>query len=375
MKTELINKAYNDRILDPLQFAYQHNLGVEDALLTAVHRISSHLDTSSDNFCRILYVDFSSAFNAMNTITLIHKLHEMNFPHYLINWYHDFLTHRPQRVKIDSQFSTIKVLSNGCPQGCVSSPLLYIIYTNDCIATQENCSIIKYADDTAILGLLTDATSEACYIQQVEDFCNWCSDNHLQLNVAKTKEQIFDFRRGSSKMSNIKINQQEVQKVTEFKYLGLVIDSDLKFKSHTANVIKKSSQRLYILRKLNSFNVKATIMVYLYKSLVLSILTFGISIWYGGCGVKEKAKLQRVVREASGIVGQKLDTLGHAHSTAVDRKAFAIITQRRHPLREEFNILPSGKRYRELRCRTNRHKSTFVPSAIKALNQFYSKPK
>ena len=89
-------------------------------------------------------------------------------------------------------------------------------------------------------------------------------------------------------------------------------------------------------------------MVRVYKPLVLNILTFGITIWYGGCGVKEKAKLQKIVREASCITNQKLDTLGQVHSTAVERKAFSIITQRRHPLREEFNLLPSGKRYCEL---------------------------
>ena len=375
MKCQLLNKAYNEHILDPLQFAYQHNLGVEDALLEAIHRISRHLDESPQNFCRILYVDFSSAFNAMNTNILIQKLHQLNFPHYLINWYHDFLTERPQHVKLGAQCSTTRILSNGCPQGCVSSPLLYIIYTNDCVATQENCSIIKYADDTAILGLLNDAASEARYKRQVENFCDWCATNQLELNISKTKEQFFDFRKGNIHTNKIVINNQEVETVSKFKYLGVVIDSDLKFRSHTTNVINKCNQRLYILRKLNSFDVKPTILVQVYKSLVLSVLNFGISVWYSGCGVKEKGKLQKIVNTASSIVNRKLDSLAHLHATAVERKAFAILTQQRHPLRPEFNLLPSGKRYREIKCRTNRHKSTFVPTATKALNRCYCKQK
>ena len=53
-------------ILDTLQFAYQRSHGVEDALLTVIDKITCHLDKSSQNYARLLFVDFSSAFNAMD---------------------------------------------------------------------------------------------------------------------------------------------------------------------------------------------------------------------------------------------------------------------------------------------------------------------
>ena len=375
MKNKLLETAINKNILDPYQFAYQHNLGVEDALLTAINLISTHLDNSSQNYCRILYVDFSSAFNAMQTKILIEKMNQLNFPEYMINWYHDFLTERPQYVKLNTQTSSIRVLLNGCPQGCVSSPLLYILYTNDCVSTEDNCTIIKYADDTAIIGLLNSQTPEDKYMNEIDHFTAWCSENKLELNVTKTKEQIFDFRRDKPPAEQIRINDQNVEIVKQFKYLGITIDDDLRFRSHTANVIKKCNQRLHILRKLNSFKVRAETLLQIYKSLVLSLMTYGLTVWYSGCGVKEKALLQKTIQHAAKIINKKLDPLAHSHSGAVERKAFKIVNQRKHPLHSEFFLLNSGKRYRESKCRTNRHKLTFIPTAIKAINACYSKSK
>ncbi len=46
-------------------------------------------------------------------------------------------------------------MSTGSPQGCVLSPLLYILYTNDCVSRHRDRFILKFADDTVIVSLLT----------------------------------------------------------------------------------------------------------------------------------------------------------------------------------------------------------------------------
>ena len=362
--------------LDGNQFSYQHSRSVEDALLTVMNSLTKHLDKSPANYARILYADFSSAFNAMNTNSLIKKLCNMNLPEYLINWFKNFLLERPQYVKMGSNISTTRSLSNGCPQGCVSSPVLYILYTNDCVSTFENCSLIKYADDTAILGLLNDKDSENNYFDQITRFVHWCKDNFLELNVSKTKEQVFDFRNSKTlPYCNIKIDNQDVEIVKHFKYLGVTINDSLNFKPHVANISKKLCQRLHILRKLRSFEVSKKTMVQVYNSLILSIITFSLTMWYGGCGVKEKAKIQKIIREAGKIMNHKLKSLEHHYTYAVERKAFSIIDDKKHSLKHEFILLPSGRRYLEMKCRTNRYKSTFIPSAIRVVNKVKSNSK
>ena len=149
------------------------------------------------------HLDNASSFNGAPTEAGGYEF--VNIPHQMVPDHH-FLHEQPQMVKIGNTLSKVRTLSNGCPQGCVSSPLLYIIYTNDCASSEENCHIIKYADDTAILGLLNNPQSEENYINQINKFVKWCGDNFLELNISKTKEEIFDFRRNSSIILNISIH-------------------------------------------------------------------------------------------------------------------------------------------------------------------------
>ncbi len=55
-----------------------------------------------------------------------------------------------------THLSDLTLTSTGSPQGCVLSPLLYILYTNDCRSVTENRYFVKFADDTVIVSLLNN---------------------------------------------------------------------------------------------------------------------------------------------------------------------------------------------------------------------------
>ncbi|KAF7640524.1 hypothetical protein LDENG_00045670, partial [Lucifuga dentata] len=83
------------------------------------------------------------------------------------SWIFNFLTGRPQVVRIGSHTSFLLILNTGTPQGCVLSPLLYSLLTYDCAAKHSSNIIFKYADDTTILGLITD-NNETAYREEVK---------------------------------------------------------------------------------------------------------------------------------------------------------------------------------------------------------------
>ena len=77
--------------------------------------------------------------------------------------------------------------STGTPQGTVLAPFLFALYTGDCRITDESCPVVKFADDTELVGKISN-DEDAIYHKQIENFVNWCDKNYLLLNVSKTKE-------------------------------------------------------------------------------------------------------------------------------------------------------------------------------------------
>ncbi len=115
--------------LDPLQFAYRPNRSTDDAISHILHSSLTHIDSSNGNFVRLLFINYSSAFNTIVPIKLASKLTDLGLNSSLCDWIQDFLTGRPQVVKVGQFTSNSITLNVGAPQGCVLSPLLYSLYT------------------------------------------------------------------------------------------------------------------------------------------------------------------------------------------------------------------------------------------------------
>ena len=158
---------------------------MEDATLSYIQVVSRYLDTNNA-YVRSLFIDFSSAFNTVIPHILVQKLIDLGVSVHICQFILDFLTDRRQYVYVNGQISSVIVINISSPQGCVLSAVLFILYTNGLIAKQNNSYIIKYADDTAIIGLISE-DDEKDYVNEVKGVTDWCTDHNLLLNVKKTK--------------------------------------------------------------------------------------------------------------------------------------------------------------------------------------------
>ena len=160
-------KTVIPKCFDSHQFAYRTNRCVEDAVSLTLHRVFEHLDTRSPNYARILFADFSSAFNTILPSKLIFKLKQLGVNYDVCKWIFSFLSDRPQVVRIgDNNLSKSLVINTGAPQGCVLSPQLYSLFTHDCISLFSDCVVTKFADDTTVAGLISQGNEEH-YREQV----------------------------------------------------------------------------------------------------------------------------------------------------------------------------------------------------------------
>ena len=177
--------------LDSLHFPYCPNRSSEDAISFALHSALSHLDKRS-TYVRMLLIDYSSGFNTTVPTKLITKLRTLGLITSLCNWILDFLKGQSQVVSVDNNTPATVILNTGSPQRCVLRPLLYSLYTHDCVAIHDPNTIIKFSCDTSVIGLITMTMS--------------CQDNNFSLNVSKTKALIVYYRKRRAEHASILID-------------------------------------------------------------------------------------------------------------------------------------------------------------------------
>ena len=350
---------------DKYQFAYTSNRCVEDATLSLTDFVLKHVDKPNTSvkkhFAKILFVDFSSAFNTIQPHLMMQKLNVMNVNPYVILWINEFLTHRRQYVKHLENVSDVIVTNTGAPQGCVLSPVLFTVYTSECQCSNESSQLFKYADDTALVSRCTN--DDVTYQSEVERFVNWCDNNYLELNVKKTKEMVVDFRKSPSH-TPLYINGEIVELVKEYKYLGTVIDDRFNFNSNVQKIYKKALSRMYFVRQLRKLNIDDKIMKLFYTSIVQSVITFAIVCWYGNCGIEIKDKLNRIVRNCEKLGVLNTVPLLDIYKKSVLHRSKVIINDSLHPLHKQYELLPWGRRLRSINCKTARYAKSFIPYSI-----------
>ena len=193
----------------------------------------------------------------------------------LITWVDDYLTARPQYVRLQNCVSDHLISNTGAPQGAVLSPFLFTTYTADFKYCTELCHLQKFSDDTAIVGRVEGGRDDE-YRDLVSNFVKWCEENHLQLNVVNMKEMVVDFRRNKPPPSPVCIRGTEIDIVDSYKYRSVVLDGKLEWTAYTEAVYKKGLSWLYFLRRLRSFNVCNRMLQVYYQSVVTSTIFFAV---------------------------------------------------------------------------------------------------
>ena len=359
--------SYVRHHLDNMQFAYLPRRGTDDAIATLFHELSRHLDKGK-NYARCLFIDYSSAFNTIQPHILLQTLSKFQVPPRLQLLVLSFLTSRQQYVCTSTETSAYIDTNTGAPQGCVLSAVLFIIYTDSMKTNNDQCKIIKYADDTVVMGLISD-DDELTYRNSVEYVSNWCQDNFLNLNVSKTKELILDFRRDTSIKYPVVIQDTDVENVQYYKYLGVNVQNNLKWDKHVKEVQKKVNKRYYFVRCLANLNVDRLLITLFYNSVVSSVLCYAIATWWNCCTqyqkdslIKHRSRVCRLVRSDDVIHDPTIIYVKMCRALATK-----IINDDTHPLNTYFTFLPHGRLLVTL-CRTKRFQCTFVPSSINMLN-------
>ncbi|CAL9684750.1 unnamed protein product [Knipowitschia caucasica] len=356
--------------MDPLQFAYRPGIGVEDAIISLLNRSLSHLEKPG-TAVRIMFFDFSSAFNTIQPRLLRDKLETAGVDHDLSEWILDYLTDRPQFVRTRDYVSEVLTCSVGAPQGTVLAPFLFTLYTADFRHNTDGCVLQKFSDDSAIIGLSSE-DDDAEYRGVIQDFVDWCQRNHLLINAGKTKEMVVDFRRRhSAAPAPVYIQGKGIERVDSYKYLGVHLNHKLDWTHNTDALFKKGQSRLYLLRRLRSFGAQGPLLKTFYDSVVASAILYGVVCWNSSITERDRKKLDKVIRKSSSVLGCSLDTVQQVGDRRVLSKLTSMLDHDCHPLQDTLSALESSFSDRLIhpRCVKERFRRSFLPAAVRLYNK------
>lgn len=124
----------------------------------------------------VTWTHHNTKLNTVHTNTPLHRLVELQVNPTLVLW-RVFLQDRPQQVLVNVLKSSKLILNTELPQGCVLSPILFSVYSNNISCSSERMRLLKYGDDMAPAAHLTGTNLVLTF-----------RESSLELNIANTKE-------------------------------------------------------------------------------------------------------------------------------------------------------------------------------------------
>lgn len=227
--------------------------------------------------CDVFYADVSKAFDTVNPIKLIKKLATFRVSNTVLIWLLSYLNERRQYGKVGQAKSNIFNVTSGVGQGTILGPPLFIVFFDDSNNQPPGIHLSNFADDKKI-GVIVKNQNDVRRLQEsIDQFVLWCEENDLAINFSKCKI-ISLYTKNNSIMHNYTIKGQLIDRVSEIRDLGVIIDRKMNFNRHIEYVCNKANAALQFVKR-QSFNFEKDIIKILYFALVRSNLEFASVIW------------------------------------------------------------------------------------------------
>ena len=270
--------------------AHQFGFREKHSTIEQIHRVTNVIEEALDDrkICSAVFLDVAQAFDRVWHQGLEYKLHR-DLPKQYFEILKSYIEDRYFRVKYEGEYSELKKIRSGVPQGSVLGPFLYLIYTND-IPQSEEIHIATFADDTAILATGKTIEESTSKLQgTINRIHNWTSNWRIKLNESKSIH--INFSNKNLQNLPIFINQQVIPYSNTAKYLGMTLDTKLKWKEHVKIKRKELDLKLRKMYWLLGRNSELSIgnKTLLYRQILKPVWTYGIQIW--GCTNKTNIKI------------------------------------------------------------------------------------
>lgn len=262
------------------QYGFTKGRSTVDAIEKLICTIRSNKANGLNSL--VISLDITGAFDNILHSRLIEQMEMAKVSPNLIRFAKSYLTNRFVQIKI-GETTMKKKLTRGCPQGSKCGPGMFNIVLNDLLRRMDELDLecIAYADDIILIvsGKDNDLMKSKAN-NTLEMITDWGQENGLKFNEEKTQAMMF---RKSKKVKwpQISMNEKKIAEQKSIKYLGVIVENNLKWNAHL---------RAVQLKALNAMNVCFSMIGYkwglpldlrkrIYNCIILPISTYAGPIW------------------------------------------------------------------------------------------------
>ena len=203
------------------------------------------------------------------------------------------------------------------PQGSLIGPILFAIFINDLASLFDKCSFHLYADDTVLYYSDKDPqVVESVLNDELNKVFKWMNENKLKLNCTKTVGMLLGTRYMLARHDNLhfKINDINIKNVESVKYLGLLIDRELKWNIQIEKMCSKIGKMIGFLGRLRYF-VSESILKIIYSSIILPHFDYADVVWQSAS--KKYLELLQKLQNRAGRVILKINPYSHTSTSHI----------------------------------------------------------
>ena len=284
----------HNNILTPCQYGFRRGRSTTQAVVKLVSHIVQAYHQKSFSAC--FFLDLRKAFDTVNHKLLIKKLEHYGFRGKCSDFMKSYYENRTQYVHIKGNNSSSLPVVFGVPQGSILGPLCFSLYINDVpLAVKEE--VILFADDAVFIIVSSSLADLYQRIKELfSDLSKYLEMNRLIPNSSKSKLMYFKSR-PTPDLPSLSFGGEEIEWVTEYKYLGITISNNLCYSKHINNISLKISRISGTFTCLRTI-VPINILIKLYYALVYPHLGNHIVVW----GSAPPSHLKRLVIRVNNIL-------------------------------------------------------------------------
>lgn len=289
--SKLIEMVLYDRIYDfsmqfglinANQFGFQRQSGTLSAVTTLINHIQKGIDNDKNGIGGCIFIDLKCAFDTIPHHILLKKLYRQGIRGVAHRLIENYVSNRRQFVDIGGVYSSVITNTNpfSVAQGSNLGPLLFLLFVNDVFHLTLHGKLILFADDACLSYVENDPLIMKSHMQKdIDILAKWFINNRVTMNVKKTKAMLISKNHSNRTVSlNLRSQNNPIEQVEKFRYLGITIQNDLKWNEHTNSISRKISSLGGVIRRIGR-KVATNTLTSIYYSCVHSHLTYLSPIW------------------------------------------------------------------------------------------------